>query len=160
MKVRLKTQSVTVQAPRTEVFRLISSFGDADIGEASGESAGDMEERKTLLERDGNRLLMEFRSRDGRKMYRTVEEVMLYPEERITFRHIEGPLNHSQEEFRFTKVDSGTKMTHHGEIECRMHWLPVAGWAVARFYVKRHYERLVLRHMNSLKDQAEGNPTE
>ena len=27
---------------------------------------------------------------------------------------------------------------------------------VARFYVKRHYERLVLRHMNVLKDQAEG----
>ena len=157
MKVRLRTQSVTIQAARSEVFRLISSFGDAEIGEASGNSTGDMEEGKTLLERDGNRLLMEFRSRDGRKMYRTLEEVMLYPEERITFRHIEGPLNHSQEEFRFTEEGSGTKMTHTGEIECRMHWLPVAGWAVARFYVKRHYERLVLRHMNSLKDQAEGN---
>ena len=157
MKVRLKTQSVTIQAARPVVFRLFSSFGDAETGEASGEPSGDMEEGQTLLERDGNRLLMEFRSRDGRKMYRTLEEVMLYPEERITFRHIEGPLHHSEEEFAFTEVDSGTKMTHNGEIECRMHWLPVAGWAVARFYVKRHYERLVLRHMNSLKDQAEGN---
>ena len=159
MKVTLQTQSVTIQAPRSEVFRLISSFGDAEIGEASGTSAGDFEEGKTLLERDGNRLLMEFRSRDGRKMYRTLEEVMLYPEERITFKHIEGPLNHSQEEFQFTEDDSGTRMTHNGEIECRMHWLPVAGWIVARFYVKRHYERLVLRHMNSLKDQAESNHT-
>ena len=159
MKVRLRTQSVTIRAPRSEVFRLISSFGDADIGEASRKSTSDIEEGKTLLERDGNRLLMEFRSRDGRKMYRTVEEVMLYPDERITFRHIEGPLHHSQEEFKFTAEDSGTKMTHNGEIECRMHWLPVAGWMVARFYVKRRYESLVLRHMNSLKDQAEGNDT-
>ena len=164
MKVRLKTQSVTIQAPRSEVFRLISSFGDLEIGESSGASAGDLEEGKTLLGRDGNRLLMEFRSRDGRKMYRTLEEVMLYPEERITFRHIEGPLNHSQEEFRFTEETSSatmthTIMTHDGEIECRMHWLPLAGWMVARFYVKRHYERLVLRHMNSLKDQAEASNT-
>ena len=111
------------------------------------------------MERDGNRLLMEFRSRDGRKMYRTLEEVMLYPDERITFRHLEGPLNYSKEEFVFTEVDTGTTMTHTGEIECRMHWLPVAGWAVARFYVKPRYERLVLRHMNSLKEQAEGGNT-
>ena len=151
MKVKLKTQSVVIQAPRSVVFKMISSFGDGVNG-----PAGDTEESKTLLERDGNRLLMEFRSRDGRKLYHTVEEVMLYPEERITFGHIEGPLHHSQEEFVFAEVDSGTKMTHNGEIECRMHWLPIAGWAVARFYVKRHYERLVLRHMNSLKDRAEG----
>lgn len=157
MKVRLRTQRVNIQAPRSEVFRLISSFGYADIGEPSGTSAGDFEEGKTLLERDGNRLLMEFRSRDGRKMYRTLEEVMLYPEERITFRHIEGPLNHSQEESQFTEENPSTTMTNNGEIECRMHWLPFAGWAVARIYVKRHYERLVIRHMNSFKDQAEGN---
>ena len=50
---------------------------------------------------------MEFRSRDGRKMYRTLEEVMLYPDERITFRHLEGPLNHSEEEFVFAQVGSG-----------------------------------------------------
>ena len=88
-------------------------------------------------------------------MYRTLEEVILYPDDRITFRHIQGPLNPSQEEFQFTDADSGTTMTHDGEIECRMHWLPLAGWMVARFYVKRHYERLVLRHMNSLKEKAE-----
>ena len=119
MKVKLKTQSVVIQAPRSKVFRLISSFGDAELGSESRNSTEDMEEGKTLLERDGNRLLMEFRSRDGRKMYRTLEEVMLYPEERITFRHIEGPRNHSQEEFRFTEDGSGTKRTHTADTECR-----------------------------------------
>jgi len=159
MKVRLRQQSVTIQAPRSVVFELISSFGEGGEGNNAGESPGKEDEGSRLVEREGNRLVMEFRSRDGRKMYRTLEEVMLYPEERITFRHLEGPLYYSQEEFVFTEVESGTMMTHNGEIECRMHWLPGAGWAVARFYVKRRYERLVLRHMNVIKEQAEGGNT-
>ena len=159
MKVRLRQQSVTIRAPRSVVFELISSFGERGEGNNPGDSPAEEDEGSRLVEREGNRLVMEFRSRDGRKMYRTLEEVMLYPEERITFRHLEGPLHYSQEEFVFTEVDSGTMMTHNGEIECRMHWLPVAGWAVARFYVKRRYERLVLRHMNVLKEQAEGGNT-
>jgi len=152
MKVRLQIQSVTVRASRPVVFELISSFG------GSGDSGGPLgqdQEGKRLVERDGYRLVMEFHSNDGRKMYRTLEEVILYPQERITFRHLEGPLYHSQEEFSFTEVDAGTMMTHSGEIEYRMHWLPGAGWAVARFYVKRHYERLVLRYMRSLKEQTQ-----
>ena len=153
MKVKLRQQSITVRAPRSVVFALISAFGDNGGNNRSPNNDG---EGQRLVERDGNRLLMEFRSRDGRKMYRTLEEVILYPEERITFRHLEGPLYHSQEEFVFTGVDSGTTMTHNGKIECRMHLLPGAGWMVARFYVKRRYERLVLRHMKSLKDRAEG----
>ncbi|MDA1127547.1 MAG: SRPBCC family protein [Chloroflexi bacterium] len=156
MKVRLREQSVVIRAPRSLVFELISSFGEGHAETDVRDPTGEQEERSRLLEREGNRLLMEFHSRDGRKTYRTLEEVMLYPEERITFRHLDGPLHHSQEEFLFTETDVGTTMTHHGEIECRMHWLPGAGWAVARFYVKRHYERLVLRHMNDLKDRAEG----
>ena len=157
MKVRLRQQSVTIRAPRSVVFALVSSFGGGvEDGDGAGGPHGENDEGKRLVERDGNRLVMEFRSRDGRKMYRTLEEVMLYPEERITFRHLEGPLYHSREEFVFTDMDSGVIMTHNGEIECRMHWLPGAGWAVARFYVKHHYERLVLRHMNYLKEQAEG----
>ena len=114
MKVKLKSQSVTIQATRSAVFKLISSFGDAELGKRSTDSAPNTEEGKTLIERDGNRLLMEFRSRDGPMMYRTLEQ-------RITFRHIEGPLNHSQEEFVFSQSGASTTMTHSGEIECRMH---------------------------------------
>ena len=56
------------------------------------------------MEREGGRLLVEFVSRDGRRLYRTLEEVMLYPEERITFRHLEGPLKHASEEFQLSEV--------------------------------------------------------
>ena len=155
MKVNLRTQSVSIRAPRSAVSELISSFGDAVDGSGPSGKPEENEESKRLIERDGNRLLMEFRSQDGRKMYRTLEEVVLYPEERITFRHLEDPLYHSQEEFVSTEVDSGTIMTHNGEIECRMHLLPGAGWMVARLYVKRRYERLVPRQMQSLKETAE-----
>ena len=155
MKVTLRQQSVTIQAPRPLVFQLISSFGSDKPGSDSSGPGSGPDEGARLVERDGNRLLMEFHSRDGRKTYRTLEEVMLYPEERITFRHLEGPLHHSQEEFVFTEGLPGTVMTNNGEIECRMHWMPGAGWIVARFYVKPRYERLVLRHMNNLKDRAE-----
>ena len=153
MKVKLRQQSITIDAPRSAVFELISSFGGVE--DPSGCSPGSNSEGKKLVERDSNRLVMECRSRDGRKLYRTLEEVMFYPEERITFRHLEGPLYHSREEFRFGDAEAGTTMTHNGEIECRMHWLPGVGWTVARFYVKRRYERLVLRHMNGLKERAE-----
>lgn len=124
MKVKLRQQTVTIRATRSLVFELISSFREAGFGSDSGGPASEKDEGSRLLEGDGNRLLMEFHPRHGQKTYRTLEEVVLYPEERITFRRLEGPLHHSQEEFVFTEGDSGTTMSHNGEIECRMHWLP------------------------------------
>ena len=44
---------------------------------------------------------------------------------------------------------------HTGEIERRPHRASGAGWLVARFYVRRRSERLVLRHMNDLKERVE-----
>ena len=151
MKVKLREQSITVQAPKRLVFETLSSFADG-----GGSPAG--VERARLLERNDDRLLMGFHSRDGRKMYRTLEEVVPYPHDRIAFRHLKDLLYHSQEQFDFTDISdtSGeTRLTHTGEIECRMHRLPGAGWLVARFYVKRRYERLVLRHMYDLRERAE-----
>ncbi len=130
MKIRLQQQSGAIRAPRSVVFRLISSFGD---GKSDNDSLGSSGKGNRLVEREGNRLVMEFYSKDGRKVYRTLEEVMLYPEEKITFKHLEGPLYYSQEEFVFTELDSATLLTHNGEIECRMHRLPGGGWLVARF---------------------------
>ena len=82
------------------------------------------------------RLLVEFVSRDGRRLYRTLEEVMLYPEERITFRHLEGPLQHASEEFRLSEVSGGTHITYKGQIECRTPFLPGVGWLLAFLYVR------------------------
>ena len=131
------------------VFQTFFSFGEGHPPNEFGEGA-------TVVERSGNRLLMEFVSREGKRLYRTLEEVNLFSPERITFRHLEGPLRHASEEFRFAEAATGTSITYRGQIECRMPWLPGVGWLVARWYVRPKYERVVKRHMSQLKDTAEG----
>ena len=112
------------------------------------------------MERDGNRLLIEFNSRDGRKLYKTLEEVHLYPEERINFRHLKGQLHHASEEFRLEEVPEGTRITYKGQIECRMPFLSGIGWLVALLYVRPKYGSVVKRHMGQLKAAAESEVME
>lgn len=150
MKIKLRQQTLLVTAPRAAVFARL-----ATMTEATGQMDPETGEGARLVERVGNRSLIEFISRDGRKLYRTLEEVHLYADERVTFQHLEGPLHFSQEEFALIDSESGTSLTHQGEIECRMPGLPGLGWLVGRFYVRRRYQRLVWRHMNGLKALAE-----
>ena len=152
MKVKLSNQSIAIDAPRSQVFQRFASFKKDKPPSETGEGA-------TILERDGDRLLVEFVSQDGRRLYRTLEEVMLYPEERITFRHIEGPLNHASEEFRLSDVSEGTFITYRGQIECRTPFLPGMGWLLAFLYVRPKYGNVVKRHMRMLKKAAEAPGT-
>ena len=148
MKVKLATQSTTINAPRAQVFQRFASFKKDKPPSEAGEGA-------TILEREGGRLLVEFVSRDGTRLYRTLEEVMLYPEERITFRHLEGPLQHASEEFRLSEVSGGTHITYKGQIECRTPFLPGVGWLLAFLYVRPKCGNVVKRHMEMLKKAAE-----
>ena len=160
MKVRLADQVLTIRATRSRVFQVFSSFEKVNqSSEKDGQSAGiqpsENVEGAKVVEREGNRLLVEFTSREGGRLYRTLEEVHLYPDERITFRHLKGPLHHASEEFRLEEVPEGTRMTYTGLIECRMPFLPGIGWLVALFYVRPKYESVVKRHMGLLKEEAE-----
>lgn len=148
MKVRLAEQTTTINAPRSQVFRMFSSFGENPRTGESGEQA-------TVMERHDNRLVVAFISRQGRKLYRTLEEVHLYPDERITFRHLNGPLHYAREEFRLAEIAGGTQITYQGEIECRMPLLPGIGWLTALLYVRPKYGSVVKRHMGRLKETAE-----
>ena len=148
MKVNLSNQSMTINAPRSQIFQRIASFKKDNPTSENGEGA-------TVLEREGDRLLVEFVSRDGRKLYRTLEEVILYPEERITFQHLEGPLHHASEEFRLSDVPGGTHITYRGQIECRTPFLPGVGWLLAMLYVRPKYGSVVKRHMGMLKKASE-----
>ena len=139
MKVRLAGHTTTIKAPRSLVFRLFSSFGGSKNAGGESNPLGDCGEQATVLERHDNRLVVEFVSRQGRKLYRTLEEVQLYPEERITFRHLKGPLHYASEEFRLTDVTEGTQITYQGQIECRMPLLPGLGWLTALLYVRPKY---------------------
>ena len=148
IKVNLATQSTTINAPRSQVFQRFASFKKDTPPSAAGEGA-------TILERLAGRELVEFVSRDDRSLYRTPEEVRLYPEERITFRHLEGPLKHASEELRRSEVSGGTHITYKGQIERRTPFLPGGGWRLAFLYVRPEYGNVVKRHMEMLKQAAE-----
>ncbi len=158
MKVRLADQVLTIRAPRSRVFQVFSSFErDNQSGRIQPSENGEV---VNVVEREGNRLMVEFTSQEGRKLYKTLEEVHLYPDERITFRHLKGPLHHASEEFRLEEVPEGTRMTYTGQIECRMPFLPGIGWLVALLYVRPKYESVVKRHMGLLKETAESGTPE
>ena len=140
MKVRLGSQAVTIQAPVPSiqavfVFRLDN--------QTTGSHPSKDDEGAKVLERESNRLLVEFTSRDGRKLYKTPEEVSLYPEGRITFRHLQGHLDHAIEEFRLEEVPEGTSINYSGQIECRMPFSPVLGWLVTLLYVRPKWGSVV-----------------
>ena len=148
MKVQLASQHITIDAPRALVFQMLSAFG-------RGHLPGDEGESSKVLERDGDQLTVEFITMEGKRSYRTVEEVTLFPPERITFRHLEGPLHYSSEEFRLEEASGGTELSYRGDIRCRLAWLPGVGWLIARFYVRPKYDRVIRQHMERLKTAAE-----
>ena len=164
MKVKLARQNILVNAPRSKVFGLFTSFGENSAATVNGERSPEKPtegsgEGATVVERNGNRLVVEFKSREGRKLFRTLEEVHLFPEEKITFRHIEGPLHHASEEFRLAEAQKGTQISYRGKIECRMPFMPGLGWLTALLYVRPKYGRVVNRHLRLLKESAETNQT-
>ena len=148
MKVKLSDNEVFINAPRELVFQMLSAIGRGSLPGNQGESS-------RVLERDGDRIVAEFLTTSGKRTYRTVEDVRLYPPDRITFRHLESPLSYSEEEFLLKEVEGGTALSYRGDIECRMHWLPGVGWLVAWIYVKRKYDSVIRDHMDRLKAAAE-----
>ena len=70
--VKLSDKSVYINAPREMVFQMLSSFGKCSLPGVQGESS-------RVLERDGDTIIAEFMTTSGKRVYRTVEKVQLYP---------------------------------------------------------------------------------
>ena len=146
--VKLSDKSVYINAPREMVFQMLSSFGKGSLPGVQGESS-------RVLERDGDTIIAEFMTTSGKRVYRTMEKVQLYPPERITFEHLQGPLIFSEEEFNLAEKDDGTELRYYGEIGCRIPLLAGLGWIIAKFYVKPKYDAVIRIHMSALKTAAE-----
>ena len=132
MPVQLQGRSELIRAPRELVFQMLSAMGQ-------GQLPGPQADRAKLLSRQDNRLIVEFHTSVGRRSYRTVEEVTLYPPERITFSHLE---DHPQ----------GTLLRYQGQFDYRF---PLFGWFIAHLYIKPRYNRLIRDHLAHLKAAAE-----
>ena len=147
MKVALATQKLTIDAPLGLVYQMMSAIGRGRIPGSN--------ERSKVLQCDGNTLIAEFFTPSGKKTYRTVEEVRLFPPHRITYCHLEGPISYSEEEFLLAEVSGGTQVTYIGVIEHRVPLLPGLGWLASVLYIKPKYDTVIRDHMALIKKAAE-----
>lgn len=119
-----------------------------------GRLPGDNNEASRVLERKENRLIVEFQTKALFTTYTTVEEVNLFPAERIEFKHISGPLQYAREVFVFEDVDGAlTHLTHSGEFILNSR--PLFGWLAGITYVKPMFERVIVKHLAQVKQAAE-----
>ena len=145
--IRLRPHTVRINAPRELVFQMMSHFG-------RGRLPGNNNESSRVLERDGNHLVVEFRTKTAVGTHITVEEVDLYPSDRITFNHLSGPLLYVQEAFAFEKVgETEMNLTHSGEFIWSK--FPLIGWLGGLFYIRPIFERTLVKHMAQVKQAAE-----
>ena len=146
--IKLPTLKVHIRADQRLVFQILSAIGQGQLPGSKGSSK--------ILQKEDSRLVAEFvtpvKTLTGRKSYRTVEEVVLYPSERITFRALEGPLRHMEEEFRLEEDQGCTDLYYSGEFGMG-YW--VLGWLIARFYVKGLMRKTILDHMMEIKEASE-----
>lgn len=145
--IKLQSHKVHIEAPRELIYQKMSSFG-------SGKLKGDNNESSKVISKEGNKLVVEFVTKAGPFSYTTVEEINLYPPERITFQHLSGPLHHAWEEFIFNDVDGfATELIHNGEIIWKK--FPFFGWLGGRIYTKPAFERVLEKHMAQIKESCE-----
>ena len=144
--IQLKMHSVLIDAPREMVFQKMTAFN-------RGRMPGDPNESSEVLSREGDSLVVEFKSRAGFITYTSVEEVTLYPPERIAFKHLSGPLHYAYDEFILEDRDGQTILTHQGEIVWSR--VPFFGWLGAVLYTRPMFDRVVARHMEVIKTTCE-----
>ena len=145
--IRLRPQTIRIDAPRELVFQMMSHFG-------RGRLPGDNSEASRMVCREGDRVVVEFRTRAGFFAYTTLEEVTLYPPERIAFRHLNGPLAYAAEEFAFREVaEKQTELTHSGEFVWSK--FPLFGRLGGLIYTRPVFERAIAAHMAQVKSAAE-----
>lgn len=133
-RVRLKRQTVHVTAPRELAFEVV-----ADAGNKTGDTA--------------NGVLVEFETKLGDRVIKTIEEVRLRPPKSIAYRWVEGPLDGVEEEIRFEQqVPGQTSMIYSGSLQAPA---GIVGWLRTMFVVRPIFNRLVTEHLEQGKQMAE-----
>ncbi len=145
--IELRPQCVEIDAPRELVFQMLTSF-------RRGRIAGDNAESTRLISEDGNVTTVEFITKAGPFSYRTLEEVTLFGPQRIEFRHLEGPLDFSEETFTLEETaDGNTLLTHSGSFIWKR--FPFFGWFGGIVYTRPMYHRVIRKHFVAVKEAAE-----
>ena len=148
--IKLTPQTLTIKAHRELVYQMVSAIGRGALPGSSTMSS-------KLITRDGNKLVAEFYTKAGRSTVTTLEEVNLFPPERVTYRWLRGPIRYVSEEFVFRELEGGrSELSYKGEFDLK---IPILGWFIGHLYVKPRFERVVLEHMEEIKVAAEARAT-
>ncbi len=145
-KIKLTCQTLPIRAHRELVYQLITTIG-------RGKLAGSKDVSSRIISKDGDKIVAEFYTKTRWYTVTTVEEMTLYPPERIAYRWLKGPIKYVVEEFVLREAQNGgSELVHNGEFELKM---PVLGWIFGRLWVKPRFEKVVIGHMEEIKEAAE-----
>ena len=148
------SQQVHINADRRLTFQVIAAMG---TGGGPGDSAN------RVLERDGERMLVEFNSPvklgPGIKtVFKTTEWVTMTEPEQITFKLVpgHGPLTGGLRDLddRFVFKDHGgcTVLTYESRFAIR--W-SIFGWMVGRLWFSRYMKKHMIEHLAEVKTMVE-----
>lgn len=146
---QLSPQRLEIDAPCPLVWEMITSVGRGQIPGSKNKAH--------LVERKSEHVLIaEFVTHSGKKVYTTLEEVTLHPPDRITYRHLEGPLPYVWEEIELKDADmeagrGKTLLLYSGEFRTKS----LLGYLLGPLYIKPLFDRLAREHLQELKEAAE-----
>ncbi len=141
----LRPISTEIAAPRALVFEMAAAV--------NGSLPGAPPHTGELLKREGNELIVRYRTPAMVTALVMDERVRLEPPERIEYEVLDGPLDHVHERLDFEALDGGhTRVTYTGEVGSSRR---IIGEPIARFVAVPAYHRFMLRQLRALQGAAE-----
>jgi hypothetical protein len=137
---------VTVEAPKEVVYEVVAS---PYLGRTPRKLRSELE----VLEQGTDLVVAAHHTGLSWLTSTTVESVRFDRPERISFRLLRGVAPSVTEEFRFEETDGGTGFSYRGELAMDFWSL---GRTAGRRLVAPTWERAVRRHMQRVKEIAEG----
>ena len=137
--------SVVIDAPRDLVFQLLSA-------PYLGRPPRAVAETVEVLERGSDMVVARHLSKVGFWTAETVESVRFESPERISFRHLRGPVPYALETFELFEDDGSTELVYRGELGIDF-W--VLGRLAGRYWVAPTWLSIVEGHLAATKAAAE-----
>jgi hypothetical protein len=132
--MRLRSQSVRIEAPRELVFEVVSAAGK-EVGEA------------------GEEKLIEFETGWRGRVFKTVEAVTFDRPDRIVYRWTQGPLSNVEEEIHFARLGPRqTEMSYRGAFKAAP---GLFGWLRSFTLVRPIFNGVVREHLEEGKRLSE-----
>ncbi len=146
----LSPQRIRVNAPLEQTFAAMTAFG------RTATKAG--ESHSEVLAQEGNVYRIRFTTYAGKSRFVTEEEVMVYPPNIVTYRHLSGPLDDVYEVFTaMPREEAVTFVNYMGQYRNRRFDLPLLGWLIHRFAVLPRYDPIIAGHLAEVKRRAEAH---